>query len=209
MEVVSDQDVDFLRQQHALKKQGRLLDAPGLGPGWYVAVRHASDVATLRAHVEPLIQQLARERLEGPVFYRVSDGLRALGVEYAEPTLGKPDLIYITSEGWNTWTDSISLPAWVDRVLEQNPDVAKKLLAVPARERHIFIWATFGSSMSMRRSLRADHDFDAHLAPPQLPPGVDHVWVGCTTTGHRCVRWSASSGWVDTGWVTLPEDEES
>lgn len=90
-------------------------------------------------------------------------------------------------------------------MLDREADVPAKLRAFPRGHGDAFIWATVASDLDVT-GLLTDPDVAVvqrtlPARAPELPEGVDRVWVASTLVGCRAIvseagRWR----WVD--WVT-------
>lgn len=92
------------------------------------------------------------------------------------------------------------------RYVSRLPDNLRKLSALDAHERHLFIHFDF-------YSYPADEAMRANLvpaAPPDLPREITHVWLARAVDGgarHQVWLGSAAEGWCDLGEVdTSPRD---
>jgi len=87
-----------------------------------------------------------------------------------------------------------SISIWLTEFLTKQHDVATKLALSGARERHVFIPVTLGGAPWPVESYLTSDFVGLPLEGPQLPGGVDQVWVVSTVAG-RGLRWQLS-GWT-------------
>jgi hypothetical protein len=206
LEVVSDNDVPYLRQWDALEKVGRTISTPG-HPGWFVSVKHSASVRQLHRELPRALAEIASIALVEDLDGSMPASLRRLGVTYFAPrSHGGEETIQISEEGWNNWDDPIELNPWVERVLQRERDVPEKLRAFPSAETHAFIWATTGSAMTIHSRLVNDDEFDRIRFPVlKLPDGVTDVWVASTQNRRGCLHHS-NGLWERTSWITPGKD---
>ena len=182
LEVVSDHDVAHAKLSDALDRQGDTITTSSGEPGWYIALRHGSNLKRIRRRVPEILHELpAAEFLEGVVpadTWAVGpdhadrlDELSELGVSYLAAYPDQPGVIGIGTKGWSSWEDPIDVVSWISRVLDREDDVAAKLQRHGGPERHAFIWATLGSAWAVNSALNWHPD--APPLPAPIGPDID------------------------------------
>jgi hypothetical protein len=104
---------------------------------------------------------------------RAIEQLRRLGARsggpVGQPAVGPP-LVLVGTVGPGGSVDGTAVNEGVEREAANN---LTKLLAAPGEERHLFLWADAtdsGANVALATFARPD--------PPELPEGIDSVWVG-------------------------------
>ncbi|WIB60221.1 hypothetical protein DEJ13_17550 [Curtobacterium sp. MCLR17_007] len=216
LEVVQDVNVPERRQTEAFQAHGAHLQVPGIGHGWYMSILHSARVKTVREVLPGLLRRLDEILDDRPGWVlsksqelwgeEVPRPLQRLGVQFMAPLFDERgrDLIVLGGEGWSGTDEPDRLNSWVLEVLEREDDVPKKIRSFAGGHGDVFIWATLASDLTVTGLLT---DPDVALIPrllpdraPELPPGVDRVWVACTLARRRAVvaeggRWR----WLE--WV--------
>lgn len=207
LEVVSDQDAEFLSSLRALGKYGDTLEVAGLRHGWSVVLRHSSHVKRARKEVPGLLRALEQSdhRDLRICSSELSNRAARIGVSMARViSTFDPAKARLSLEGWTGWASCpSSLSDWSSLVLSRNPDVEKKLASHSgATERHAFIWATIGSDYGVQTCLenRVDDPDISDQAPPRLPYGISHLWIAGSMSTQGAVAWSEERGWWRTPW---------
>ncbi|UXN20910.1 hypothetical protein N8D77_12175 [Curtobacterium flaccumfaciens] len=222
LEVVRDVNVPEQRQSAALRQHGHFIPVPGLNPGWYVSLTTKANVRDVHQHLPGLLLHLDEIMDDRPDWARstslqmdsneIPRPLRRLGVYFMSPLFDAPGpgQIVLAGEGWGNSGEIDRLNSWVLEVLDREADVPAKLRAFPRGHGDAFIWATVASDLDVT-GLLTDPDVAVvqrtlPARAPELPEGVDRVWVASTLVGCRAIvseagRWR----WVD--WVTDVEFE--
>jgi hypothetical protein len=220
LEVVQDVNVDELRMAKALEQRGRFLDVPGLTPGWYLVLHHRANVRTLRTELPQLLLRLDELMLDRVPWATDSyplweddlpRPLRRLGVQSMAPLYERTGIVAMDGEGWGgDFEVKDRLNDWVLETLEREADVPAKLRAFGTGRGDAFIWATMASDIAVT-GLLTDPDVATTqrtlpARAPDLPSGVDRVWVACTLESRRAVVTDGRSWrWLD--WVATAELE--
>jgi hypothetical protein len=86
------------------------------------------------------------------------------------------------------------LDPWLQRLFESAPDLERKLGAVDATQRHLFVWATVDTDYSVLDFLEDDL---THLPQAQasVPESITHLWVASVFADQWLLRWSREQGW--------------
>jgi hypothetical protein len=226
LEVVRDVNVPEQRQSVALHQHGHHIDVPGLDPGWYVSLTTKAKVRDVHRDLPGLLIRLDELLDDRPDWARSTsaqlDGdqiprpLRRLGVYFMAPLdeAPGPGQIILAGEGWANSGEVDRLNSWVVEVLEREADVPAKLRASRRGHGDAFIWSTIASDLDITGLLT---DPDVAVVPrslpaagPELPPGVDRVWVASTIAGRRAVASDAGRWrWIDWVATTELENEEN
>jgi hypothetical protein len=200
-----------VQQAQRLARAGDTLIVPGLTRNWMAELTVAAmDIRAIR-NALPAILSDAERRNEtylqalpwsgfDPAAFRLYD----LGVRYVQ-SLGMADAdgcVSLIAPNSGTWAGGLDhLAAWCGAVLQREADVPAKLTGADCDERHAFLVATTQGDLAVYRSLWAQEHpgYPDQLpalpsTPPDLPPGVDRVWV---LGLERVVAWSPETGWVD------------
>lgn len=210
LEVVADHDVPYLKLQDAGRKRGKRIPTPFGQTGWFVSLRHSSDRRLVDERLPKLLKDVPTEwfatgsapfddvlLFDDPEYTHLSYLLDKIGVVYLSAWPAEPGVIRLSEEGWYSWDDPIELVPWISRVLQRERDVPTKLARHGGAQLHAFIWATPGSSWYVNSTLRHDDDDEPVTPdlPPDLPPGVTHVWVASVMSRRHVLYWGAEEGW--------------
>jgi hypothetical protein len=246
LEVVSDHDVPHRRLRDALVRQGETITIASDAPGWYVALHHGTNLKRIRQHLPEILQELPpSEFIEGAVpadtwaagpdhAHRL-DQLSELGVAHLAAYPDRPGLIRLSTKGWSSWQDPVTVTGWISRVLEREADVAEKLHRHGGPERHALIWATLGSAWAVNDALNwhsdaptlptpngpdvddelwemllgpdHEHRLPAPLPDPALPTPITDLWIASTLSHRGALHWSPEGGWERTCWRTPDHDD--
>jgi hypothetical protein len=221
LEIIGDHDGQFYGLWKKLQTRGHQARVDGLAAGWVVVLYHHARLRDMLGRLPELLRGLedaglrdlrnAPDDSSGSVHSIAED----IGVRMAYSAVGlERGQVRLRLEGWSGISRSISLAAWIQRVLDSNPDVAPKLRGHPGvSERHVFIWVTTASDYAVQHTLehrgRADNLMD--LPHPRLPDGLTHVWIAGQLRSQGAIAWSARRGWWRTPWEapTVPTAADS
>ena len=201
----------LMKRQHQLP---HVATAQDLLRDWQVTVG-AAHLGRLEAEMEELLAHLEGA---GEVFERVATlhalqsnpnpsvrRLLELGVVMLSSAPSDEGIIRLYPAGIHgpaihTWEPVL---AWIEQTLRGLADVRAKLAMTNARERHIFLGATYTSPSSVFFGLTTDVQ-TLPAEPPRLPPEITHLWMMNAQSGDRCVAWFPERGWFDAArcWAT-------
>ncbi|MGP5319158.1 hypothetical protein ACTXMB_14600 [Arthrobacter rhombi] len=199
LEIVADHDSEFNAQWAALERIGHNLSIHGLAGKWWVELARSAQIRKIQRKLPDLLLSAKDSGI-------LSGGLRgrelpsafsAIGVKSVQPMSGGPDeTVYLHVEGWSGSASGSPnvLARWIEQVLAGQSDVAAKLDAHPAAEKHAFIWATIGSSYSVQFQLE-NRDQALPVDAPSLPVGVTHIWVAGSFLSQGFLAWFPDRGW--------------
>lgn len=204
LEIVGDHDESYLALVKALQKHGDSLTDARLNRGWIVYIEHDADV---RAVWQRMPAQIVQMEGQGCVCLdeapdrtsALAESLRVVDVRAVDHI--SSGTIQLRPIGWSGVIQQAALGDWAISVLEQNKDVVEKLRrAEGVVDRHAFIWSTMGSDFSVQSLLEHGKSLD-NQPPPELPTGIDVLWIAGSMTSQGVVYWTQSKGWVRAPWV--------
>ncbi|WP_447925124.1 hypothetical protein [Georgenia muralis] len=192
LEVIFDRQNDAAAQHKALRDTNHVLAIPDLRSAWGIHLRPGAHLKRLRAYLAtPGWEPCPHPGRHQPV----PPDLARLGVSALFPlSRATPRTVQLNQAVSTDDLGSDPLPAWVTAVLADQDDVPTKLKRIQADERHVFIWATWTSSLPVQFELE-DRGQPVPDTAPDLPDGVTHVWVAGTTSSAGCLVWFPDRGW--------------
>jgi len=200
LEVVGDHDEGYMRQRDALATLEHEMRIDGLRWSWSASVKRGVSIKTLK-HKLPAQLRRAEEGATRPehagAALRAADVCDALGLFTATAsTRGPAGRVMLLSEPFGGFgTGAEALPAWVEKLLHEQPDVGEKLAAARlGDEGHAFIWVSISSDVAIQTVLDGAST-DLPTRSPDLPAGVTHVWVMSGFTSTRGLAWFPNTGW--------------
>lgn len=203
VEIVRDADQDTVEQANALGDRGLFIPAPDLTHSWGVQITPRTSIKAAHRLLPALFaeaEQSGETVLQGlqwkglsPLGYR----LFRLGIERADrgapagPEGAHITLLQVRGGTWDFNMDAI--PTWCEAFLAEAADVPTKLAGSGFAERHAVLAVTSFGDMAAWRALHATTAPALPQADPELPEGVDQVWVW----GERILHWAPGAGWSD------------
>ena len=185
---------------------------PGRGQ-WVVGLARGANIKRLYRELGDLIDALLATDARRLTIYEhwprghLANTARQLCIEYlAQLEPGDPSgaVFFMPGGGGTVPTDSNAVVDWLDDLIA-NPDYSdttKKLLVLPADERHVFVMSgtltPFGADEWLRRLDQALPSRD-----PAVPEGITHVWVTSRFGTGPVGLWLRGTGWTS---VPLPPD---
>lgn len=220
VEVVADHDRQFNELWRALERRRHVTTVEGLGHAWNVVLYHHADLRRVDQALPELLIGLEAgghvdlKRVRRTDDWHLADLAASVGVRMAFTVQNYPaGTVHLRAEGWTSVVEpsGAAVGAWVLGVLERHPGKAEKLRRhSTASERHIFIWATIGSSYEVQRCLEPEESaFGLLLGPPPVPEGITHLWVAGSMATQSAIAWSRDRGWWRTGWVFPNRPDEA
>lgn len=182
---------------------------PNISGGWMVWLSLDANVKEVKQCLPDLLRMLESQNVDSLGRHdRSNEALwaRAHGIAYARQSeTSYPGSVYFAIDlpgelsGWVRPDAGDTLAPWVSELLtlDRYTDVAAKLLASGLDERHAFvivpIFAVDGSFDLV--DLLCRDDIAIPSQDPQLPNGIDNLWVVGTFSGNHGYRWSSGGGW--------------
>lgn len=178
---------------------------PGLGFDWHLGMAPSFDVGRVRAEAPSLLAALEERGIE-------SIGLREPGPPGSEDTVKSlrslgVRLLYRLSEAssFGGMLDIGAAPVAGSTAPHVAVEVAEnaaarkgkaaKLVAAVASERHLFVWVE-SSRHAAVAAIRAD---ELPEQAPELPPGIDVVWLAVAYEHPHVWQFDVRSGWRSWG----------
>ncbi|MFW3170815.1 hypothetical protein [Geodermatophilus sp. CPCC 206100] len=207
LEIVADHEEGFNVQWDALERVSHRVNVPGLQRVWSAQLARRARVKDVTSVLSSLMLQMQGklEQVRRP--HDLPEEFSRLGIKALYPLDDDQRSGYVNlhAEGWSGSASSETMSHYVERILARAPDVALKLLAHPADQKHAFIWTTIGTDYGIQFQLEF-RDQPLPEASPQLPSGVTHVWVVGSFTSQGAVAWFPDLGWWRPDWA-WPDDE--
>ncbi len=209
LEIVSDEDGEFLALWNALERMGHKTHVPGLSNAWWVQVRRAASVKGVVAGLPDLLRELEARALSDlhqvrrAGAWHLKEQAHGIGIRMASRIDGNepPGRVRLLVEGWSGGVGGPDFASFVEGLFVAHPDVARKLAAHDgASERHAFWWVTLASDMAVQFGLEDRGDALPAMRDPVLPEGVSHVWVAGRNSSQGTVAWFPDRGWWRTPW---------
>lgn len=144
-------------------------------------------------------------RITNPVLGRLTSAGASLGLEYLSKATkhGGPGYVvfFPPSTPMCEFGAPDDLASWIEGVLaeERYADVPRKLLAVDADERHVFVMAGSATPQQVENRLRTLSE-PIESRAPKLPTGLTHIWLNSRyldpNVGYVTAHWSSQASWV-------------
>jgi hypothetical protein len=190
---------------HQSERPQRIELADGRGR-WIVGLVKGARVKALAARLPGLVDGLLGRGTTRLDLYgtwpldALTEQARKLGIDYVSQV--SPDdpsyAIYsVPGRGGIVPTDADLIADWLDGVLADPDylDTTKKVLAVEAEERHVFVMAGSRTEFGVEELLRRVHATRLPTRDPVVPSGVTHIWVVSMSADARPVLWTLGTGW--------------
>lgn len=183
---------------------------PSIAGGWMVWLSLDANVKQVKQCLPDLLRMLENQNVRSLGRHDQSNEAlwaRTHGIAHARQSgTSYPGSVYFTIDlppgelsGWVRPDPGDTVAPWVSNLLalDRYTDVAAKLLASGLDERHAFvlvpIFAVDGTFELVDLLWRDDMALPSQ--DPQLPDGVDNVWVVGTFSSGCGFRWSSGGGW--------------
>jgi len=144
-------------------------------------------------------------RIKNPVLGQLANAVASLGLDYLSKAADHDGPGYVTffppSAPMYEFSAPDDLASWIEGVLTEQryADVPRKLLAVEADERHVFVMAGSATPQQIENRLRTLSE-PIECREPQMPAGLTHVWLNSRwldpKVGNVTALWSVPTGWV-------------
>lgn len=213
LEIIADHEDAFNAQWQALNKVGHKVEVPDLKHAWFAQLARTARVKTVVRRLPAIALAAQQSITDGvPLDASMEKEMDMLGILSLDPLEHeKSGMVRLHAEGWGGVVEDRSMAHFVDHVLRDAPDVARKLNRHPSPEKHVFIWTTIGTDHAIQFQLER-RDQPLPTVAPRLQSGITHVWVAGSFTSQGVLTWSGDAGWErpDWGWPTsgpLPVDD--
>ncbi|MEE6297187.1 hypothetical protein [Georgenia wangjunii] len=205
LEIIADHEDAFNAQWKALNRIGHKILVPELDHAWSAWLARRAQVKAVVRHL-PAIAMAAQEsaKVGASLDAQTEETMDRLGISALNPLEhDRTGVVKLHAEGWGGVVTDRSMADFVEQVLRDAPDVARKLNTHSTSERHAFIWSTIGTDYAIQFQLeRRDQPLPTEV--PRLPSGITHVWVAGSFNSQGVLAWSSDCGWwrPDWGWPT-------
>jgi len=198
-EVVSTRDRHEIAQLAAATKLGYIWD-PHLTRFWWVQVDERANLKRIRPSVGRFLLSLEQQgidRVPRNSWGNLRERLTEISVEQCwsrEPTERHPPGFYLMPGPKGAWGgDGEKIVREADDFMSTVPDVAAKLSASGASERHAVVVVT----VDRFEFFVALESGQVPTTPPKLPAGVDCLWlVTLKTPPLQAVYWMGDGPWA-------------
>lgn len=183
LEIVTDRNKRAKQQWAEFGRRGHYIVLESGRTDWYVTVKSGANVRDLHTSVPKAIAN------DSPIHE-----LRGVVLADSVPTpVGSPPRAFFMVEPVGQLASG-QLDPWLRALFEGAPDLARKLGAVNASQRHLFVWATVDTDYSVIDFLEDD------LTPlpegaASVPEPITHLWVASVFAEEWLLRWSRDRGW--------------
>ncbi|MDZ5447797.1 hypothetical protein U2F26_34715 [Micromonospora sp. 4G57] len=174
---------------------------------WHVSLEHRANWKDAAANLPRILLELEALNFPGgPPWHLASvealleedlGRLRVGGLWPSPPTEKHPPGFYLMPEGWGAAVPGIeAIPDFLGSLLADDAmaRLRAQLRAANADERHAFLWLGWENAEAWALDEPGEK---LPATTPQLPEGIDAVWVGGTTVGARLIAWLPRRGWIN------------
>lgn len=174
---------------------------------WHVSLEHRANWKDAAANLPRILLELESLGFPGGPPWDVArfdaaleedlGRLKVSSLWPSSPTKKHPPGFYVMPEGWGAAVPGIeAIPDFLKSLLagDAMAKLRAQLKAANADERHAFLWLGWENAVAWPLD-EAGENLPA--TTPQLPEGIDAVWVGGTTVGARLLAWLPTHGWIN------------